>query len=258
MVREHFKNHYIGMNKEFRFRGEETTRIETLSDAVFAIAIGLLLISTSPPITFYQLEQFTKDLIPFACCIALIAIIWHEHFLFFIRYGFRNAYVVFLNILLLFIVLFYVYPLKFLVRLLVMLVQNFIEIFQHGNREEIWKDFLFTMDGGTVTGLMIIYGLGAASIFLVLMLMYRYALSKASELELNAIEKFDTQMSIRSNLLMASIPFLSVLFAISFGETPFGRIASGFVYFLYTPVMFINGAYVNRQRKKLLENPGAQ
>jgi uncharacterized membrane protein len=247
------KDHYIGMNKEFRYRGEKTTRIETLSDAVFAIAIGLLLISTSPPITFYQLEHFTGDLVPFAMCIALISIIWYEHFLFFIRYGFRNSYIVFLNVLLLFIVLFYVYPLKFLAQLLTMLCMNFMTILWQGNNEELWSGFKFMMEGGTVTGLMMIYGMGAACIFLVLVLMYRYALKRANDLELNSLEKFDTRMSIRTNLLMASIPALSALFALILGETVAGRMFSGFVYFLYTPVMFIHGARVKRERKKLIE-----
>lgn len=254
MIREVLKNHYIGMNKEFRFRGEETTRIETLSDAVFALAITLLLISTTPPITFYQLQAFTKDLVPFAICITLISLIWYEHFVFFIRYGFRNQYIVFLNVLLLFIVLFYVYPLKFLAKLLVILFMNFIYIFRHGNNTEIWDEFNFMMEGGTVTQLMVIYGFGAASIFLVLALMYRYALKKADELELNAVERFDTRTSIRTNLLMASVPILSAIFAWAFGETRLGQMTSGFVYFLYTPLMFTHGAFVKSARKKLLEN----
>src|SRR5690606_21142306 len=219
MIRESIKNHYIGMNREFRFRGEEPTRIETLSDAVFALAITLLLISSSPPITFYQLQAFTKDLIPFAICIALISLIWYEHFIFFLRYGFRNKYIVFLNILLLFIVLFYVYPLKFLARLLVILFTNFIHILQRGSPHATWQEFSFMMEGGTVTQLMVIYGLGAASIFIVLALMYRYALKKADELDLNEIERFDTRTSIRTNLLMASVPILSAIFALIFGET---------------------------------------
>lgn len=49
MIREALGKHYIGMNKEFRFRGEETGRLENLSDGVFALAITLLLISTSAP-----------------------------------------------------------------------------------------------------------------------------------------------------------------------------------------------------------------
>src|SRR5690606_35103422 len=130
-----------------------------------------------------------------------------------------NQYIVFLNVLLLFIVLFYVYPLKFLAKLLVILFMNFIYIFRHGNNTEIWDEFNFMMEGGTVTQLMVIYGFGAASIFLVLALMYRYALKRADELELNAVERFDTRTSIRTNLLMASVPILSAIFAWAFGET---------------------------------------
>ena len=42
--------------------------------------------------------------------------------------------------------------------------------------------------------LMIIYGIGAASIFLILMLMYRYALKNSDLLQLNKIEEFDTRI----------------------------------------------------------------
>lgn len=68
MVRSAVKKHFIGMNKEFRYRGEDSTRIEALSDSVFALAIGLLLISTSAPNTFQELLVFTQDLLPFAMC----------------------------------------------------------------------------------------------------------------------------------------------------------------------------------------------
>ena len=37
MIRDSLKKHYHGMNKEFRFRGEEPGRLENFSDAVFGL-----------------------------------------------------------------------------------------------------------------------------------------------------------------------------------------------------------------------------
>lgn len=36
----------IGLNKKFNYRGENQSRVETLSDAVFALAITLLVLSS--------------------------------------------------------------------------------------------------------------------------------------------------------------------------------------------------------------------
>jgi uncharacterized membrane protein len=237
------------MNKEFRYRGEGPTRIETLSDAVFALAITLLLISTSAPANFQQLRLFVLEIIPFAMCIALITMLWFEHFIFFIRYGFRDRYIVLLNSLLLFILLFYAYPLKFLTKVIFLIFGWMIT-----GSETLGAQFLDMMKGGNMAELMIIYGLGAASLFLVFTLMYRYAYKKADELDLNEIERFDTRASIRTNLLMASVPLLSVLLALLLaGNDRLVGMVSGFTYFLYTPLMVIHSKRTARKREKLLE-----
>lgn len=252
MIKEFARKHYIGMNQEFRYRGEEPTRIETLSDAGFALAIGLLLISTSPPTTFEQLKAFTRDIIPFAMCITLIMLVWAEHFVFFVRYGFRNSRIVFLNTLLLFLILFYVYPLKFLARLLVdIYAVLFSKLF--GFDESMVGVFKTVIEPGEVPQLMAIYGLGASAIFFTIMFMYRYALKQADALQLNEIEIFDTKTSMRSNLLMALIPLFSVVLALTIPNSMIAGTVSGFAYFLYMPVMFLFGKRTDKRRKKLLE-----
>jgi uncharacterized membrane protein len=229
-------------NKEFRFRGKEPGRLENFSDACFALAITLLLISTSPPTNFEQVRRFVWELIPFAVCITFIVLIWYEHFLFYYRYGLRSRKVIVLNSL------FLVIPLKFLTKLILIPVSLIF------GASDLRADVMGMIKGTDIGELMIIYGLGAAATFLTVMFMYRTALAKAEELELNALEIFDTKASIRANFFMALIPMLSVILAIIFKNNPIlSGMIPGFTYFLYTPVMWINGNRTDKLRAKLLQ-----
>ncbi|MBK8289701.1 MAG: DUF1211 domain-containing protein [Flammeovirgaceae bacterium] len=182
MIRGALGDRYKETLTNFRFRGKEPGRLENFSDAVFALAITLLLISTSPPTNFDQIKIFIFDLIPFTLCITLIILIWNEHFVFFYRYGLRNGAVIALNTLFLIIVLFYVYPLKFLTRLILIPISYLID------HDGLKNALMGSIKHEDMADLMIIYGLGAASVFLVLVGMYRYALKQADELELTVVE----------------------------------------------------------------------
>lgn len=252
MIRSVFKDNRIGMNQEFRFRGQNQTRLETFSDAVFALSITLLIVSSSVPESFEDMVKVFADFIPFALCMALITYIWYEHFLFFIRFGFRNTRIVLLNGILLFLILFFVYPLKFLSKMLVgIYIRPLIRAFG-GNAEWIMGPGEMINDITEMSVVIIVYGLFGASIFGLMALMYRYALKNKEALELNELEIFDTVTSQRSLLIMCGVPLFSVLIALLLRNSLWGGVLGGFSYMLYIPLFIFFGSRARKKRAALL------
>lgn len=103
-----------GANFAERPRNYEVSRVEALSDAVLGFAITLIVVSLDVPRTYAELMTVMRGLPVFAICFALLLQIWYHHYRFFRRYGLQDGTTIALNSTLLFVVLFYVYPLKFL------------------------------------------------------------------------------------------------------------------------------------------------
>src|SRR6266571_6396477 len=119
MLRDKLIDRRIGDSKKFRWRSHEISRTESLSDAVFGFAITLLVVSLEVPKTFGELMQTMRGFGAFAISFTLLFMVWFNQYKFFRRYGLQDNLTVCLNAILLFVVLFYVYPLKFLFSLLV-------------------------------------------------------------------------------------------------------------------------------------------
>src|SRR4051795_4161527 len=107
MLRESLMNKH--QEAGFRWRGGEIARIEGLSDAVFAFAVTLLVVSLEVPKTFNELSELMRGFLPFAISFTFLLQIWHEQYRFFRRYNLQDFTSIVLNCILLFIVLFYVY-----------------------------------------------------------------------------------------------------------------------------------------------------
>jgi low temperature requirement protein LtrA len=119
MIREKLIEKSIGDDRKFRWRSHEISRIEGLSDAVFGFAVTLLVVSLEVPKTFNELMQAMRGFGAFAICFTLLIVVWFNQYKFFRRYGLQDTKTVILNLVLLFVVLFYVYPLKFVFTFLV-------------------------------------------------------------------------------------------------------------------------------------------
>ena len=144
-------------------RYREVSRLEGFSDAVFGFALTLLVVSLETPNDFAALKNMVYGFLPFALMFAMVCWIWYEHNVFFRRYGLQDPWTVFLNAVLLFVVLFYVYPLRFLTTALVGLVG--------GMPEGTYASF-DDMDGSL---LMTLYSTGVLVIFGAFLLLYRHA-----------------------------------------------------------------------------------
>ena len=104
--------------EKFRHRSEELLRIEALSDAVFAFSVSLLVALLEVPQTFSELKDIIYTAIPFFATVAIIFLLWYQQYVFFRHYALNDLRIILINLFYLAVILFYVYPLKFLFSLL--------------------------------------------------------------------------------------------------------------------------------------------
>ena len=237
MLRKIVSKNLENKNATFRIRGHEILRIEAFSDAVFAFAVTLLIVSLEVPKSFEELMVTMRGFYAFGISFLLLMMIWYRQNIFFRRYGLHDVITVALNCTLMFLVLFYVYPLKFLFTLV---FSN--QIYGPGHSP-------FIITGNDIPQLMIIYGIGYILIYLLFLFMYAHALRKKDELELTALEIFDTKTTIYANVLLIIIGFISVVVAMILPKNSAGL--SGFVYALIGPAASIFYSYRGRKKRKI-------
>jgi uncharacterized membrane protein len=224
-----------GGEEDFRWRGEDVSRIEAFTDAVFAFSVTLLVVSLEVPKTFDELLVDMRGFFAFAICFALLLFVWYEHYKFFRRYGLRDLPTLWLNSVLLFLVLFYVYPLKFLFTL--------------------WMDQLLgfseneMIEASQVPLLLLIYSAGFVTIQLVFVLMYLRAYSLRGALGLGVHELTITREEIQGYLLNVAVGLASIAIAV-FGGVGVVSLA-GYIYLLIFPLQTINGRVMASRRRRI-------
>jgi len=235
----------------FTTRRFEVSRLEGFSDAVFAFAVTLLVVSLEVPRTFDELWKTMQGFIAFAICFTLLFQVWWRHHTYFRRYGLEDTLTKTLTGVLLFVVLFYVYPLKFVWTVLVKQVLHgvggAVATLPDGRVEPM-------MRASQVWQLFVIYGLGAAAMFGVFAALYGHAYRRRAALRLTPEEELETRLSVMSNLGMVGVALLSVSLAL------IGRavgsmvvvVSAGYIYSAIGLSEWAVGEYGGRARKKLV------
>lgn len=189
-------------------REGEITRVEAFSDAMLGFAATLLVVNLDPPNTFDDLIRNLWGFLPFALSFTAIFFIWYCHTKLFRRYPLSDGWSIVLNGILLFTVLFYVYPLRFM-------ASSFVNRFTG-------------MKGSAVSSivelqkLFIVYAAGWIVVFLLFALLYWRAYRTRSRLQLSAIESYEAVTYSRHYFGFALAGAVSLLVAISGFGIQFG------------------------------------
>lgn len=233
-VRRLYMEQDHGDEKMFRWRGGDVSRIEAISDAMLAFAMTLVVVSLEVPDSWADMKVVLAQLPAFFACFLLIGWIWVIHYYYFRRFGLEDRLTITLNAMLLFSVLAYVFPLKYLATALI-------------GRAIGLADAVRSLPSAETdnTQLMLFYSGGFTVIFVWFTSMYWHAWRRRDELELNPPERAITKAELQSNLALVLIGCASM------GLAFFAPPLAGLIFFAIGPVKGIlgwrNGVRIERE-----------
>lgn len=198
------------------------SRLEGFSDSVFAFAATLLVVTLEVPKEFGELNDLKYGFISFGISFFALALLWKVHYNFFRRIKEIDNIIITLNMILLFVILFYVYPLKFL------------------TNSTIGNSVFNSVD--ELASVFQMYSIGFVLIFVVVALLYKHA-SKNKNLTSN--EKLFLKQYARHFWIFVFVGTLSFLIAFLMIGLKFGL--PGFVYPLLGPLCWWHGKWSEKK-----------
>jgi uncharacterized membrane protein len=224
--------HAPQLEPHFRWRGTHVSRIEGLTDAVFAFTVTLLVVALEVPHTFEGLINVVRGLPAFVICFAFLMTFWNAHFHYQRRYGLEDVFTRIMTMAILVLVLFSVYPLKFL---FTMLTNYLLGLGM--------RDAPVLNSAEQADMLYLLYGLGFAGIYGLYAVMYWHAWRKREQLALSATELLMTRQSLCEFLIHVGICLLSIVLAMT---TDYDSLP-GYIYMLLGPLHGLSGWYFGRR-----------
>jgi hypothetical protein len=225
----------------FRQRGMDMTRIETFTDAAFAFALTLLVLSSSPPTSIAALKEALRDIPVFIFGAANLMVFWHGHNEWSRRYGLDDFRTMLLSVALVSTILVYVYPLRFVGGLFVGFIRR-LTGWPIGH--EPTGDFA----ASDVNAAFVIYGVGFVANGIVLILLNLHAWRNREALRLNADEQFMTRSEIGAWTILCAVGVVSIVVGLVMKRLPG---SPGMAYMLLPILMPIYGGIMSRKRRSL-------
>ena len=200
------------------------SRVEAFSDGVFAFAATLMVVSFDMGNDFMLTKSSSTGFLSFFVSFFVLVAIWWVHYNFFRRTNYMDNGLIALNAILLFVALYYVFPLK-------NLVQSWM-----GVGVKTAED---------LANLFIMYGIGFLLIFLCFSLMYYRAYKKSPSGE-NTIELY---FYARHFAIFVLVGLISVLIALTKIGIIFGL--PGFFYVFLGPLCYLHSKQFFKKHSNL-------
>jgi len=200
-------------------------RVEAFSDGVFAFAATLMVVSLGVDENLVMSGAKFTNFISFGVSFFVLVMLWKVHYNFFRRNTYIDNWIIFLNSILLFVVLYYVFPLK-------SLINSWIGL------QAITRDSL--------ADLFVLYGIGFALIFLCYALMYLRAFKKTKSIE----SSVDLLFYAHHFTIYVFVAIVSILLGILKVGINFG--APGFFYGLLGPLCYFHATWFEKKYRNTL------
>jgi uncharacterized membrane protein len=188
----------------FPERGDKTTRLEAFVDAAFAFALTLLAIAGDHiPASGEELWSALRGLPAYAASFLLIVRFWTGHANWSRRYGLDDATTRRLSLLLVFLVLVFVYPMRIVFAVLFASLSN--GFFPANFAMTSFRD---------VSLLFITFGVAFGSLGAVMALLYGHAWRERDRIGLDARERIELRMAWLQWALIPMVAVLSIVLAL--------------------------------------------
>lgn len=195
-------------------------RLESVSDAVFAFAATLMVVNIGVNTNITSFADEIPNFISFAVSFFVMMAIWKVHYNFFRRTSYIDNWIIALNMILLFTVLFYIFPIKSLL-------------------STAFK--VNTINADEFSNIFQLYSIGFSLIFLCFYLMYVRVYKK----DKNQPKNLKNLFYARHFLLFVIIGILSFIVAKSQIGLRFG--APGFLYAVLGPLCYFHSKWFHNK-----------